>query len=147
DIGANIGEISLRFAQLYPQARVYGSEPHPNTFKKLRTNQALNPFNNLQFFNLGLGALQTEVYFEERMIGNPGMNRVTSEPNKSTLTIPITNLDSFVQENNLANVSVIKMDIEGYEHELLKGAKYTLSSQRPLLFIELDNSNLKDQGS
>lgn len=147
DVGANIGEVSLSFARKYPNASVYGFEPHPTTFEKLKSNQSLNAFKNLQLLNLGLGAQKGEVFFEERMSGNPGMNRVTSDPEKSARQIQITTLDSFIEKNQVTTISIIKIDVEGYEHEVLKGAVQLLTNYRPALFIELDDSNLKEQGS
>ncbi len=147
DIGANIGEISLRFAKTYPQASIHSFEPFPPTFNSLKRNASLNSFSNIELHPLGLGSKPGEVFFEERAIGNPGMNRVTSNPEKSTQKIRISTLDSFAEENQLASVSIIKIDVEGYEHEVLKGAVNLLTRNKPLLFIELDDSNLMEQGS
>jgi FkbM family methyltransferase len=147
DVGANIGEVSFSFANNYPNATVYGFEPHPTTFQKLKRNHALNSFKNLHLQNLGLGAQTGEVHFEEREIGNPGMNRVTSNPERSAHRITITTLDSFVTEKQVSSVSIIKIDVEGYEHEVLKGASAILTNHKPILFIELDDSNLMEQGS
>lgn len=147
DVGANIGEVSFNFANKYPHAIVHGFEPHPTTYQKLKRNYSLNSFKNLHLQNLGLGAQKGEVYFEEREIGNPGMNRVTSDPKKSTHKIAITTLDSFIEENQIPPVSIIKIDVEGYEHEVLKGAVNLLLNNKPVLFIELDDSNLMEQGS
>ncbi|MNK33139.1 Methyltransferase domain protein [compost metagenome] len=147
DVGANIGEVSLGLAYRYPNASVYGFEPHPVTFQKLKNNHSLNQMKNVQLLNLGLGSKKSEVHFEERAIGNPGMNRVTADPGKSAHQIQITTLDSFIAENQVPEVSVIKIDVEGYEHEVLKGAVDLLTHTKPVLFIELDDSNLMEQGS
>lgn len=147
DVGANMGEISLRFAQQFPNARILSFEPHPVTFKKLKTNWNKNAFKNITLLNLGLGSQTGEVYFEERSNGNLGMNRVTADREKSAHQIHITTLDLFFQENNLSDASIIKIDVEGYEHEVLKGARNLLNQYKPLLFIELDNDNLIEQGS
>lgn len=147
DVGANIGEVSFGFAKRFPHAVIFGFEPHPLTFQNLKLNEALNSFGNIHFLNLGLGSEKGEVHFEEREIGNPGMNRVTSDPEKSAHRISITTLDSFAKENQLSSVSIIKIDVEGYEHEVLKGADNLLTTYKPMLFIELDDSNLMEQGS
>jgi len=54
----------------------------------------------------------------------------------SCLNIPLTTIDSFVEKHNL-HVGLIKMDIEGYELEAIKGARKTIISQRPVLVISV----------
>lgn len=145
DIGANIGEISLRFAQIYPQAVIHSFEPFPDTFNSLKRNVSLNSFSNIELHPLGLGAEPGKVFFEERTIGNPGMNRVTSDPEKSSREVLITTLDSFAENLGDHPVSLIKIDVEGYELEVLKGAGRLIQQHHPVFFIELDDDNLKDQ--
>lgn len=147
DAGANIGEITLNFANRFPNAMVYGFEPFPETFEVLKKNVALNNFQNVSVQNVGLGASESEVFFEEREKGNPGMNRVTNIPGKSTVKVPITTLHKFALNNQLTQISIIKIDVEGYEFQVLQGAQRILKEQKPALFIELDDNNLKDQGS
>ncbi|MNU81214.1 2-O-methyltransferase NoeI [compost metagenome] len=145
DIGANIGEISLRFAQTYPQASIHSFEPFPDTFHSLKQNVSLNSFPNIELHPVGLGSEQGNVFFEERSVGNPGMNRVTSDPERSSKEVTITTLDSFAEKLGNRRVSLIKIDVEGYELEVLKGASSLIQQHRPVFFIELDDDNLKDQ--
>ena len=147
DIGANIGEISLRFAQLFPQATIHSFEPFPETFRTLKQNVSLNCFPNIRLHPLGLGAQKGAVFFEERAIGNPGMNRVTSDLQRSSMQAAITTLDTFAEEHGGPAISLIKIDVEGYEMEVLKGAEKTIKEHHPIFFIELDDDNLKEQGS
>jgi Methyltransferase FkbM domain len=70
---------------------------------------------------------------------NPGMNRILAEDKDLPFKkIEINTLDNILFEKNIAKVDFIKLDVEG-----LSGAKNTLQS-KPLLFIELDDSNLKE---
>lgn len=147
DIGANIGEISLRFASKFPNAQIHSFEPHPLTFQRLSENINLNKFENLQVYNLGMGSSIGQVHFEDRELGNPGMNRVTQNPEKSSNMVDIITLDSFYRDYIISGEILIKIDVEGYEFEVLKGGKKFLEEQKPILFIELDDNNLKDQNS
>jgi hypothetical protein len=73
------------------------------------------------------------------------MNRVTSDPEKSSREVTITTLDSIAEKLRNRQVSLIKIDVEGYELEVLKGASRLIQQHHPVFFIELDDDNLKDQ--
>jgi len=79
---------------------------------------------------------------------NPAGKRIRSkgEPDGSSKVKAVT-MDSFVQKKNIEKVSLIKIDVEGFEMRVLQGAKKVISQHRPTLFIELDDSNLKEQQS
>lgn len=146
DIGANIGEIALRFARTFPDSTVHAFEPFPETFRALERNKARNVFPNIHLHLLGLGSKPGKVFFEERTIGNPGMNRVTSSQEKSAIEIEVVTLDSLFKDLSEQTISLIKIDVEGYELEVLKGAAGILQKYHPILFIELDDDNLREQG-
>lgn len=146
DIGANIGATALHFARLNPQAKVFAFEPHPKTFGRATRNIGLNPFNNIQLINLGLGAKKETVRLYEVNEHNPGMNRILSTvEDKPFVEIKIETLDQVLANNGVAKVDFIKIDVEGYELSVLRGATNTLAAH-PVLFIELDDENLRDQG-
>ena len=56
-------------------------------------------------------------------------------------------LDSFIEERGLPRVDLIKIDVEGYELHVLQGARETLARLRPVMFIEVSNFNLCEQGT
>lgn len=146
DIGANIGAFSLHFAGLNPKARVIGFEPHPRTYARAVKNIGLNSFSNIKLINLGLGRSKETVRLYEVNEHNPGMNRIlATESDKPSVEIRIDTLDSVLAGMSVGKVDFIKIDVEGYEMAVLEGAKQTLAS-KPLLFIELDDVNLRDQG-
>lgn len=61
--------------------------------------------------------------------------------------VKIVSLDTFLAKKYLKSIDLIKIDVEGYEYEVLKGAKKTIFEYRPVLFIEIDDNNLKQQNS
>ena len=127
DIGGNIGTSALYYASINPTAKILSFEPHPDTFEKAVENIELNTFQNIELINLGLGTQQASLKLYEVDEHNPGMNRILTE------------------EANFP-FKIIKVDVEGYEYAVLSGAKETLKSN-PLLFIEVNDNNLKENKS
>ena len=147
DIGANIGQVALQCAQRANAGQVHAFEPFPKTFKKLEKHLTLNAFDNLSIHNIGLGNAAGELFFQTNFIGNPGMNRITNNEKLASTKISIVRLDNFMVDNNIQQVDLIKIDVEGFEFEVLKGAQETIQKYHPKLFIELDDENLKLQNS
>lgn len=129
DIGANIGNHTLYFANELNAGKVISFEPVPNTFKILETNIQLNGLQDrVEIYNQGLsdkpGRAEIEVF-------NPGNIGGTSlKAGKGELIL--TTLDSL----NLQSVTFIKMDVEGMEPQALKGAVETIKRTRPIMLIE-----------
>lgn len=149
DVGANIGEFSLKTAQLIGRlGRVYAFEPDPENFERMKKNVSLNPELSLRISarNLGLGETQGQVKLAVVNSTNRGMNRVVNDAAQFA-NVPLTTIDMFAKSEHIHQINWIKIDVEGYELKVLKGAKETLEQLRPSLFIELDDNNLRQQMS
>lgn len=150
DIGANVGNVSLEAAQkVGSHGVIHAFEPDPNNYERLMRNLELNDFHNIIPNNLGLGHQAGEYIMATVAEGNQGMNRIVTKTgeNHDLVQVQIGTLDSYVEEHQLNEVSLIKIDVEGFEFEVLKGGVQTLEKFRPTLFIELDDNNLVEQGS
>lgn len=148
DIGANIGTTSLYFANINSTAKIYAFEPHPDTFNRAVENISLNNFENIQLIKLGLGEAKESVKLYEVNEHNPGMNRIIAEnKNLPFKIIEIDSLDNIVLEYGIQHIDLIKLDVEGFEYSVLKGAKNTIAKWKPSLFIELDDKNLRENNS
>lgn len=151
DIGANIGIRTLAFAQAVPEGRVVSFEPHPVTFGRLMEHISMNQCTNVLALNVGIGETRsTERLFE--VVGtNSGMNRIlphTSENERfHSAEITIAPLSTMLEEHGIGRVNAIKIDVEGYEMHALRGCLPVLVRDRPILFIELDDDNLLENGS
>ena len=150
DVGANIGETTLNFAKILgKKGKVHSFEPDPINHIFLKKNVGLNPFENILLNQLGIGNESGTFRIHTFDKNNKGMNRIVSNTVDidEYREIMVTTIDKYVEENNIQKVDLIKIDIEGYEFNALKGASKVLNKFRPKLFIELDNQNLNAQGS
>ena len=148
DIGANIGAVSLQFAKANPSARILSFEPHPLTFKRAQYNIGLNKVENIELLPFGLGEKKDTVRLYEVNSNNPGMNRIIPGDQSAPFQeIQIEELDALLEARGINSVDFIKLDVEGYEHSVLKGGKGLLQRCHPVLFIELDDTNLRTHQS
>jgi FkbM family methyltransferase len=148
DVGTNIGETLMNFAKLtQPEGEVHGFEPDPLNYQRCCENLELNNFNNIIPNNLGLGAKAGEYFIKIDTPSNRGGNKISAEYiENNTEIIQIITLDQYVQEKKIKKIDLIKIDVEGYELQVLKGSEQLIQRFKPLFFIELDDSNLKEQG-
>ena len=148
DIGANIGFYSLLAAKLVGvKGHVYSFEPTPSTYQRLQKhildNSLQNQISALQYV---LGSKRGQAQLVEPSDINHGMNYFLPATSGQSLH-EIESVDHLIENRNLKAPNVIKLDVEGAEFEVLKGAEQTLKKSAPQLVIELCEENLKRFGS
>jgi FkbM family methyltransferase len=149
DIGANIGAVSLYCASQKPEVEVLAFEPHPFTYAKASENIRLNPdVKNINLLNIGLSNRAGTAQLVEVADFNLGMNRIMKhpDPDKRFVEIKLAVLDDIIGDFPEKEISVIKIDVEGHESEALEGAEKTIARHRPVIFMELSDKNLKQNG-
>jgi FkbM family methyltransferase len=140
DVGANIGFESLYFARKYPDNLVYSYEPTAIAYKCLSKSKAINNLENLKIFKLGVGEKsgQVEIHAATKGTYNKGLASIDSNfdlDNTFTKeTIDIITLDDHVKENR--RVSLIKIDVQGYEMKVLEGAVSLIEKDKPVIIYE-----------
>jgi len=134
EIGANIGYYAL--LELYYGNRVFCFEPDKKNMVELEGNIVLNGFKDYKLFPVGIGNVNGRLKFNIAKECNLS-TFVDVDSGKGSSLVDVRKLDSFGFED----VDVIRMDIEGYELDALKGAKDTLSrmSSGGLVFVEVHN--------
>jgi len=120
DAGANMGVFSIFVATTYPHCTIYAFEPAPNTFMALSQNTKYYP--NIKVFNCGLG--EEEKKASILVSDHTGANYV----GEGGVPIDIKTIDGL----NL-RVDFLKMDTEGYEANILQGAKTTIKKWKPVI--------------
>lgn len=146
DAGAHIGVASLVYASLAgPDTRVVAFEPNPFVFPLLVENSRVNGM-RVECFRLALGSdIGTADFFFDGADPNASLSREApgkywywegrSKPEMQTARVAVTTLDQICAAIGLLP-GVIKLDVEGAELHVLKGARRTLRSHRPAILLE-----------
>jgi FkbM family methyltransferase len=140
DAGANIGFLSMNFAKLCPQGFTYSFEPDSENYDYLSRNRDNNKFSNISLFKTALGEQPGKGELYKLYDNNPGANRILADkPNQQIVseTIEISVLDDFKKKGAIHKVDLLKIDVEGFEPFVLKGAQEIIQTWRPILFVEL----------
>ncbi len=149
DAGANIGLMSLAASQWVGQlGRVIAVEPIPRNYKVLCYNIALNNRHNVQTYRCALGSGPgVGTMYERPQVGWVGASFVETAASSSAHEVPIISLEELVARSGQAFVSVVKIDVEGWELEVLKGAGPLLSSKEaPAIVVEYSSLNPMHSG-
>lgn len=140
DIGSNIGLMSLFASQLIGEnGTVYSFEPEPETFGILKKNIEINKRNNILTFDTAIGSETNTATIYSGTRGSRGSASLIKpdEKNSSGKEVQVQTLDEFIAANTISNIRMIKIDVEGWELEVLKGARQLLGNPNaPIVSIE-----------
>lgn len=141
DVGANIGNHSLFFRKYY--SKVFSFEPNLRTFKVLSLNAEL--MDNIECFNVGLSDSERTAFLNINSANVGGSHLSADETYRSPhqQQIQLKTLDGYsnVFENKLG---LLKIDVEGHELSVLKGAKTTLLRDKPVILFEQQVENFQE---
>lgn len=152
DVGANIGQTSLDARRNFANSDIYAFEPHPNTFRQLARRTApawVKAFDfafgekageaELFTYSAGESAASSGGQMNANNAANAGLvNSLTPTSrfikrwnNPATpITIKVSTIDQFCAEKDIGAIDVLKIDTEGFDLSVLKGAKRMLSEGR-----------------
>jgi len=138
DVGANIGNHLLPVAHLVKKAIAF--EPNPLMLRKLEGNLKTNKIENILLFNFGDSNKNEDLPFYSNPT-NPGAGSFVEaehSPDRPTteniLSVKIG--DEVVNNIELTRLDFVKIDVEGYEYEVITGLKNTLEQFRPIVMFE-----------
>jgi FkbM family methyltransferase len=140
EIGANIGTHTLALARqaAQQQREMFAFEPQPFVFQNLCANLALNGITNVRAWPWACGANTETVYFSSpdyNALGNFGGVSMHVSPAHQDIAIPCVRLDDVLADHP---VGLMKIDVEGFELDVLRGAVDLLAASRPVLYLEND---------
>lgn len=135
DIGANLGYYVLMEAKV--GASVYAIEPVPDNFEKLNENIELNEYKNVTTYQMAIGDKNATARMALSEKSN--LHVITTDDDANTISVKVVTLDDFLKDKKIPDI--VRMDVEGYEYEIIKGMPKTLNGmkQGSWLFMEVHN--------
>jgi protein O-GlcNAc transferase len=126
DVGANIGNHALFFKKVCKADRVVCFEPHPDNLPLLHKNCS-----DCEIYDVGISSDNIQGFLE--FVNNMDHNSGTSKVSSNGHPIVLRTLDSY----DFLNVTFIKIDVEGLELEVLRGAQKTIEQNHPDVMVEI----------
>jgi FkbM family methyltransferase len=154
DVGANIGGMALRFAQRTPQGHVYAFEPTAYAYQKLLRNLSLNP-------ELSARITPIQAFLSDHVEGSRSVQAYSSWKVDGSATdahpvhggvihdaesVDVLTIDEFCQTKGIERVDLIKIDTDGHELSVLRGARETLIRNLPCIIFEAGLYLIEENG-
>ena len=145
DIGANVGVYTSILAELVgPSGRVIALEPATDNWRALNKALAANRWSNVEIHRVAAADRNGHMYFEQSFY-NSGNNALAETSNADSDAVEVIRLDDLLAGRK---VDFIKIDVQGWEAAVLRGAGQTLSQNRPLCVrVEIWPTGLLQAGS
>ena len=151
DVGSFEGLLALFFASRAKQVICY--EPNSRNHQRLIDNLKLNGLTNVLVRKTGVGEAEEQIQltWNPAMPGGASAEAVTAShlqktvPGAQVETSPVTTLDADAEANSLPAPDLIKIDIEGWELQALRGAKHLLQTHRPALYLEMHGETMGEK--
>jgi FkbM family methyltransferase len=143
DIGANIGLQSIRMSQCAgPEGKVYAFEPLGYLQEKLNKNIKLNKADNVKLFPFALSNAESEADFKiNKNNWNQGTFSIgSSNQGTDSQHVIIKVADEIPEIKDLNRLDLVKIDVEGFEYQVLLGLEKALEKYKPRIIFEYDNN-------
>lgn len=134
DAGANQGQFALMALQFFPKANIYSFEPVPETFDILKRN--LSDKAQVTAYNIALGSSEGHIKFYKHNYSHISSALTIDKTNNNPkydgsvykeISVPVTTLDNISQEIAIKGPVLLKLDVQGFEKEVIKGAAASLA--------------------
>lgn len=148
DVGAHVGNHAL-FMSKYAK-KIHAFEPNPVVRKSLETNVALNNIGNVIVHALGLSDVNESIPFYVPKKDHLSCGSFCSdhdERNEYYTDLEVRVGDDLVRDKNIKNISIIKIDVEGFERKVIEGLAKTIEASRPMVILEVSKTTRAKFGS
>ncbi|WP_424099159.1 FkbM family methyltransferase [Moorena producens] len=137
DVGANIGVFSITAARLLQNSgKVIAIEASPQIFSYLKKNINYNQLSNIQAVQIAITDLDNAVVdFYEPPSDHFGMGSIARQFHRDPIHIKTKTVDTLLAEKSINSVSVMKVDVEGYEAAVFRGSQSLLHSSHPPIIL------------
>jgi FkbM family methyltransferase len=146
DIGAQSGLYSL-FAKYMPLCEFYAFEPFIETYNLLVENLQINEISNVKTYNIGISDKEGSAVLNTSASHN-GLHTI-GQPKRfsdvKSVDIKVDTIDNIFYETNTP-IHFMKIDTEGWEYNILKGAEKTIKTFKPLIQLEWNETNMEQCG-
>jgi FkbM family methyltransferase len=137
DVGANIGAFTVPAArQVGPSGRVVAIEASPSVGATLIENVQLNALSNVSVFNVAASAHSgPPVQFFEAPIQKFGSGALTPNYGGHAVSVPRRTVDEILAKLSIRRIAVMKVDVEGFEADVFRGAQALLRGENPPVIL------------
>ena len=131
DVGSNKGQFSLLGNSIFPAAKIYSFEPQ---IKYLNLQKIILEGKKVKYFNFGLGNFKKKINFyitnreDSSSFLKPTQIKIDKYKTKKIEKISVKRLDGIISVSEIKRPSIMKLDVQGYELEVLKGSKNLLKN-------------------
>jgi FkbM family methyltransferase len=124
-VGANVGQTALKFRIAFPKAKIYCFEPVKKTFEILK--RKMNSYNTISCYQIAFGSSkgQETIYLTDQ---SNTSSLLKPDKKVGSEVVNICTVDGFALDNQIKRIDLLKIDTEGFDLEVLKGAQNMLSS-------------------
>ncbi len=144
DVGANIGSMTLKYAQIAKRGRIYAFEPTDFAFNKLLRNISMNPelskrIRPVQYFISDHSEMECHI----KAYASWKVNGTTADKHplhggiiQPAVAVSAVTIDEFCEKEQIHRVDLMKIDTDGFELRVLRGARKTIKKCRPSVIFE-----------
>lgn len=147
DVGANVGIHTLIMSKNVGTGRVLAFEPQLDILKRLKSNIDLNDIKNIEVSSLALSNKEKEkvLYTHNNSFYNKGESSFYKEHANgkfsNKINVKVSTIDQVIKSKNIKSISLIKIDTEGEDLNIIRGAKETLNNFNPCIIFEYEKSS------
>ncbi|HEY1425656.1 MAG TPA: FkbM family methyltransferase [Caulobacteraceae bacterium] len=149
DVGANIGVTAVVFAATVTEGAIWCFEPSPAVYPCLLQTLGRNGLDRCRPLPLALGAAPGRLAFYDNPTSASASHLVAGDQTLGPASdnVDVSTIDRVVQERGLERLDLIKIDVEGFETEVLEGAERTLAALKPTVYLEFNSFTLIAYGN